>query len=349
MGAILTTRTVFKARFVLNAARSAPISWAEQVEQVEDGGLPPSSEHYDEAKGIKIMTEYKYNEEGKLVKVVKTYKVERMRVAKSIAKRKTWRKFGAAERDPPGPNPANTIVQVEEINMQFIHNQDEQVEQEEDPLAKIKSQKLVSCRICKGDHWTTKCPYKDTLGPLQENLQDNKPATPDAAPAAGPAQPAPVGPAKTPGGKYVPPSLRDGAAKGRGETMSSKRDESATIRVTNLSEDTRESDLQELFRPFGPIQRIYLAKDKNTGQSKGFAFINFHRREDAARAIAGVSGFGYDHLILNVEWAKRFAYTFATGKSSLTGQKPIHCKYDIINGLKVAARNSFQFWEKMKV
>lgn len=45
-------------------------------------------------------------------------------------------------------------------------------------------------------------------------------------------------------------------------------DESATIRVTNLSEDTRESDLQELFRPFGTIQRIYLAKDKNTGQSK---------------------------------------------------------------------------------
>ena len=37
---------------------------------------------------------------------------------------------------------------------------------------------------------------------------------------------------------------------------------------------------------------------------QGFAFINFHRREDAARAIAGVSGFGYDHLILNVEWAK---------------------------------------------
>ena len=37
---------------------------------------------------------------------------------------------------------------------------------------------------------------------------------------------------------------------------------------------------------------------------QGFAFINFHRREDAAKAIAGVSGFGYDHLILKVEWAK---------------------------------------------
>ncbi|KAI2588606.1 EIF3G isoform 14, partial [Pan troglodytes] len=93
-------------------------------------------------------------------------------------------------------------------------------------------------------------------------------------------------------GKYVPPSLRDGASR-RGESMQ-----------PNRREDTRETDLQELFRPFGSISRIYLAKDKTTGQSKGFAFISFHRREDAARAIAGVSGFGYDHLILNVEWAK---------------------------------------------
>ena len=45
-------------------------------------------------------------------------------------------------------------------------------------------------------------------------------------------------------------------------------DETATIRVTNLSEDTRESDLQDLFKPFGPISRIYLAKDKITNQSK---------------------------------------------------------------------------------
>lgn len=280
-------------------------SWAEQVEQGEDGALPPSSEDIDEAKGIKVITEFKYNDEGKMVKVVKTYKVEHRKAPKTVAKRKNWRKFGAAENDPPGPNSANTIVQVEEIPMQFVHNE-EQVESEaqEDPLNKLKAQKLVSCRICKGEHWTTKCPYKDTLGPLQEKLQDDKPAdgATDGAGAATPATAAGKGAA--PGGKYVPPSLRDGANKGRGETMQSKRDESATIRVTNLSEDTRESDLQELFRPFGPIQRIYLAKDKNTGQSKGFAFINFHRREDAARAITGVSGFGYDHLILNVEWAK---------------------------------------------
>lgn len=54
-------------------------------------------------------------------------------------------------------------------------------------------------------------------------------------------------------------------------------DDNATIRVTNLSEDTRETDLQELFRPFGSISRIYLAKDKNTGQSKVSAEPQQHK------------------------------------------------------------------------
>ena len=37
-----------------------------------------------------------------------------------------------------------------------------------------------------------------------------------------------------------------------------------TLRVSNISEDTKEADLQELFEPFGSIYRIYLAKDKDT-------------------------------------------------------------------------------------
>ena len=42
--------------------------------------------------------------------------------------------------------------------------------------------------------------------------------------------------------------------------------------------------LRELFRRFGAIQRIYLAKDRETHQSRGFAFINFFARDDAQRA-----------------------------------------------------------------
>lgn len=52
--------------------------------------------------------------------------------------------------------------------IQDLNTQD----QDEDPMNKLKGQKIVSCRICKGDHWTTRCPYKDTLGPMQKELAE---------------------------------------------------------------------------------------------------------------------------------------------------------------------------------
>ena len=106
---------------------------------------------------------------------------------------------------------------------------------------------------------------------------------------------------KTAPGGYVPPNLRAGASA-VGDTMRSRRDENS-VRVTNLSEDTKEQDLVELFGPFGNISRIYIAYDRETRESRGFAFINFVRREDAQRAINKLDGYGYDSLILRVEWA----------------------------------------------
>lgn len=113
-------------------------------------------------------------------------------------------------------------------------------------------------------------------------------------------------------GKYVPPSMRGGAGGGGAgmhtgslASMSVEDDKDLkTIRVSNLSEDTKEADLQDLFQPFGSIFRIYLAKDKETMTSRGFAFVSFNRRDDAERAMAALNGYGYDHLILRLEWAK---------------------------------------------
>jgi len=300
-------------------------SWADRVELEEqtEGDLPAPSEHFDERKGVKTVTEYKFNEDGKKVKVIRTFKIEKRKVAKTIATRKSsWKKFGASKNDKPGPDPATTIPS-EEIYMQFVSAKDGEggaaaaAAQDDDPMNKLKGQKIVQCRVCKGDHWTTKCPYKDKLAPIEEKLTEaelesaGKEGTPTGS-SAPKSAPAPAGGGAP--GKYVPPSLRakekggsaDRGGGGGGESMPSNRnrDEAATIRVSNLPEDIRESDLQELFRSFGGIARIYLAKDKVTHQPKGFAFINFHKREDAAKAIAGVSGYGYDHLILNVEWAK---------------------------------------------
>ncbi|KAJ7377415.1 Eukaryotic translation initiation factor 3 subunit G [Desmophyllum pertusum] len=281
-------------------------SWADLVEEGEEDHIPPISEVLN--GDTKIVTEFKRNEDGKLLKIVRTFKIEKKQVSKTIAKRKLWRKFGDAKSDGPGPNPSTTTV-TDDVFLILTSNKEDLQQDNDDPLKKLgqSTQKIVQCRICKGDHWTTKCPYKDQLEVIQAQVKEDEaagaagaaPGAPGAAPGAG------EQPAASKTGKYIAPGLREGAANRRGESMPrSQRDESATIRVTNLSEDTRESDLQELFRPFGPISRIFLAKDKITNQSKGFAFINFVHREDAARAIQSVQGFGYDHLILNVEWAK---------------------------------------------
>lgn len=277
-------------------------SLSAEAELLKGGPLPSPKELIN--GNIKTITEYREEEDGRKVKIIRTFRIETRKASKAVARRKNWKKFGNSEFDAPGPNVATTTVS-DDVFMTFITSKEDlNCQEEEDPMNKLKGQKIVSCRICKGDHWTTRCPYKDTLGPMQKELAEQLGLSTGEKEKL-PGEPEPVQAQQSKTGKYVPPSLRDGGSR-RGESMQPNRraDDNATIRVTNLSEDTRETDLQELFRPFGSISRIYLAKDKTTGQSKGFAFISFHRREDAARAIAGVSGFGYDHLILNVEWAK---------------------------------------------
>ena len=68
------------------------------------------------------------------------------------------------------------------------------------------------------------------------------------------------------------------------------------IRVTNLP-DITENELRELFKACGPIQRTYVAKDHQTGESKGFAFVTYYTKEDAQSAIDKFDGFGVSEKI----------------------------------------------------
>lgn len=136
-------------------------SWADEVE--DDVTLPPPTVVHKD--GLKIITEYKINDEGKKVKVVRTFKVEHRKVSKTIAARKNWAKYGDSKDDGPGPNPATTVI-AEDVFMQFLSNKEEDNKVEEDSLDKLKSmgdKGVVKCRGCNGDHWTSKCPYKDTV------------------------------------------------------------------------------------------------------------------------------------------------------------------------------------------
>ena len=99
---------------------------------------------------------------------VTTIKVENRKVSKEVAKRKIWAKFGLSKNDKPGPNTATTIM-AEEVNMQFITANEEEKDENDDLKAKLKEQNKgqIKCRYCKGDHWTTQCPYKE-IGGLEE-------------------------------------------------------------------------------------------------------------------------------------------------------------------------------------
>jgi len=176
-------------------------------------------------------------------------------------------------------------------------------QEEKNPLEQKKAtmkDTKIKCRICQGEHWTSKCPFKDTMAPEGEPgpgpLDDEAASQSGALGGAG-------------GGSYVPPHLR-GKAGVTGERMGGgkyghERDDLATLRVTNVSEFAEEQELRDMFSRYGHVTRVFLAKDRETGRAKGFAFVSYADREDAAKACEKMDGVGYGHLILRVEFAKK--------------------------------------------
>lgn len=57
-----------------------------------------------------------------------------------------------------------------------------------------------------------------------------------------------------------------------------------------VSEFAEENDLREIFERFGRVTRVFLAKDRDTQKAKGFAFISFQERTDAAKACEKIDG-----------------------------------------------------------
>lgn len=60
--------------------------------------------------------------------------------------------------------------------------------------------------------------------------------------------------------------------------------------LLQVSEFAEENDLREIFERFGRVTRVFLAKDRDTGRAKGFAFISFQERTDAAKACEKIDG-----------------------------------------------------------
>jgi cold-inducible RNA-binding protein len=74
--------------------------------------------------------------------------------------------------------------------------------------------------------------------------------------------------------------------------------------VGNLSFNTTENELQELFSQAGTVQEVTLMQDKFTGKSRGFAFVTMGSDEDAQNAISKFNGQTVEGRALTVNEAR---------------------------------------------
>jgi len=74
--------------------------------------------------------------------------------------------------------------------------------------------------------------------------------------------------------------------------------------VGNMSFDTREGELRSIFEPYGEITSINVITDRDTGQPRGFAFVELADDGEAAKAITELNGKELDGRALKVNEAR---------------------------------------------
>jgi RNA recognition motif-containing protein len=76
------------------------------------------------------------------------------------------------------------------------------------------------------------------------------------------------------------------------------------IFVGNLAFTATEQDVRQLFEPYGTVETIRLMTDRDTGQPRGFGFIDMPDQREAQAAIAGLRGQELAGRTLNINEAK---------------------------------------------
>jgi len=77
-----------------------------------------------------------------------------------------------------------------------------------------------------------------------------------------------------------------------------------SIFVGNLSFSVTESVLRSLFEGYGAVERVSIMTDRDTGQPKGFGFVDMTNDGEAAKAIAALNGKDVEGRTLTVNEAR---------------------------------------------
>ncbi len=76
------------------------------------------------------------------------------------------------------------------------------------------------------------------------------------------------------------------------------------IYIGNMSYDTTEDQLREAFAGYGEVSTVNIISDRETGQPKGFAFVEMPTKDEAMAAMSGLNGQEMNGRALNVNEAK---------------------------------------------
>jgi len=76
------------------------------------------------------------------------------------------------------------------------------------------------------------------------------------------------------------------------------------IFVGNLSFNTGEDELRQLFEPFGQVDRVSILTDRETGRSRGFGFVEMSNAEEGDKAITALNGSQFGGRAINVNEAR---------------------------------------------
>lgn len=76
------------------------------------------------------------------------------------------------------------------------------------------------------------------------------------------------------------------------------------IFVGNLNFQTTQEDLRDVFSPYGTVEAVNIITDRDTGQARGFAFVEMANRSEAENAIAALNGAELNGRAMNVNEAR---------------------------------------------
>ena len=189
---------------------------------------------------IKSVSEIRTDESGRQFKVTRKIKMRLVTesVEPEVAFRRTWKKFGLAANDGPGPNMSSTIL-GEPVFLKLGMDTDFDKQEVSPAQAQATEAKTLKCKYCDGPHFSVKCPYKDTFAGEASKPKLNDSGASEGSSAAS----APEGPGGS--SKYVPKFKRSTEEGGNGPQSPSgtdstldDRDQGLAIRITKEDAET---------------------------------------------------------------------------------------------------------------